>query len=413
MKKAIVIAVGSELVEGITLDTNSPYISRRLMEIGYVVPKTVKVDDDFSLLKEEVKRALEEADLVVTTGGLGPTEDDITREAVAEALKRRLLFDEGLYKRILERLRSYLGRFPESIRKEAMVIEGARVLENNVGSAPGQLLKLDEKFVLLLPGPPSEMKDVLERALKYLETGSKIVVKTLRFYGVRESILEDDLRELIYSSEDVKVATQADFVKGVSIRFTTSSENKEKLKKIIDRIKNGPYSEDIYAEDDTTMEESVVELLKKKNLTLGTAESCTGGLLASTLVNVPGASKVFKGGIIAYDNSVKVGLLGVSEKTLKFFGAVSSECVQEMSEGLRKLLGVNLVISISGIAGPEGGSEEKPVGLVYIDVYDGKNHVTKRCEFGYDRSRNTVRMKSVMTALDALRRRLLDWRDVP
>ncbi len=412
VKRATLIAVGSELVEGVTLNTNSAYLSKRLAEVGYRVSRVLEVDDDLDLIRDEVKRALEDSHLVVTTGGLGPTEDDLTREAVAEALGKKLIYDEKLYRKIERKLEAFLNRIPRSIRKEAMVLEGAEILENDVGSAPGQILKVEDKTVILLPGPPSEMRAVFERALERMEKYQGWIVKTLKFYGVRESTLESDLEDVIYSQKDVEVATQADFVKGVMLRFKTTWEHSEDLQRIIDLIKKGPYSRDLYAEDDETMEERVVRMLEERNTTLAVAESCSGGMLSSTLVNVPGVSRVFKGGIIAYDNSVKEKVLGVESEILKRFGAVSGECVRAMSEGVKDILRADVSIAISGIAGPEGGSEEKPVGLVFIDLYDGSEHNTGEFEFGYDRSRNTIRMKSVMTALDMLRRKLLDWRDV-
>ncbi len=408
--RASIIAIGSELVEGITPDTNSEYLRDRLEKIGYSIVRMSKVDDILESIKSEVEISLKDSDLVITTGGLGPTEDDLTREAVSKALRLPLRFDGELHGKIVEKLKEKLERVPMSIEKEAMVIEGARVLENDVGSAPGQLLDLDGKRILLLPGPPPEMRNVFEKAIEHLERGKGIFKKVLKFFGVRESILEDSLKGILYSNDKVKVALQADYVKGITIRLIAPERLKDDVLKIVEKIKKTKFLEDLYGEDDETMEEIVFRLLESSNLTLSVAESCTGGMLSSTIVNVPGVSKIFKGGIIAYENSVKVHVLKVERRTLEEHGAVSYECVREMAEGVKDLLGSDVSIAVSGIAGPGGGSEEKPVGTVFIDTFGPWGHDVRKFNFGYG-DRNTIRGRSVMTALDMLRRKLLDWRD--
>ncbi len=401
LKNACLITIGSEIVEGIISDENSVYLSRKLLELGYRVKRIVSTDDSPDEVSREVRKSLEECDLVITTGGLGPTRDDITREAVAEAVGEDLMFNEKLFKGIADKVRRFAGKVVNSVRKEAMVIRGATVVENDVGSAPGQIFQSEGKVVLLLPGPPVEMRNVFEKAAKLLTADERYVVKTLKFYGVRESTLEDELSEILYSSKKVKVATQASYTMGVWIRFTAPKSASDELFDMVKRVKE-IRGEDVYAEDNETMEERVVRLLRKQEVTMSVAESCSGGLLASSLVNIPGVSKVFKGGIIAYSDFVKETVLGVRPETLRDHGAVSEECVVEMSEGVANLLKSDYSVSISGVAGPEEVAG-KPVGRVYIDIYDGKHHVIKRDYMG---DRNTIRTKAVMDSLDTIRRML-------
>ena len=399
MKSACILTIGSEIVEGVISNENSRYLSRRLLELGYYIKRIVSVDDVLEDLISEVSNSLKECDLLITTGGLGPTEDDLTREAVSSATGVPLVFDEDLYERISERVKDFAGKVVESIRKEAMVLKGAKVIWNDVGSAPGQLLEIGGKTILLLPGPPIEMKNVFEKVAEELRAGEGFIIKTLKFFGVRESVLEDELKDVIYSNPDVKVATQASYTEGVWIRFKAPKALENELNGILEEIKKIK-GKDIYAEDDGSMEETVVRLLSEKGKKLSLAESCTGGMISSMIVNVPGASKVYKGGIIAYDKLVKEKLLGVRRSTLERFGSVSGECAIEMAEGAHGVLGGDFTISITGVAGPSS-EEGKPVGLVYFDVYDGKHRVFERRFKG---ERNTIRRRAAMEALDVLRR---------
>ena len=399
MKKACILTIGSEIVEGVITNKNSVYLSRRLLELGYRVVRIASVDDVFEDIIEEVKRSVGECDLLVTTGGLGPTEDDLTRESISKALGVKLIFNDDLYEIIGEKVRKFAGRVVESVKKEAMVLNGAEVIENGVGSAPGQLLEFDGKKILILPGPPSEMRDVFERVSEKLRAGKGYLMKILKFYGVRESTLEDELREIIYSYENVKVATQASYTMGVWLRFTAPFEFKDELDELVKEVRDRR-GMDIYAEDDENMEDRLVSLLKRHGKTLSVAESCSGGPLSSLLVNVSGVSEVFKGGIIAYNSFVKEKVLGVSRDVLERFGSVSRECAREMSAGARKVFSSDYAIAISGVAGPER-VENKPAGLVYIDLY-GKDHMT--FEKKYAGSRNVIRMKATMDAMDSMRR---------
>jgi len=402
MSDACIITTGSEIVEGIITDQNSKWLASKLISLGWRIHKIISVGDDHNSIREALECSMKNCDLIIITGGLGPTKDDITRSATAKFFKRKLIFDEKLYEKIEKKVKEFAGTVVKTVRNEAMIIEGAEAIGNDVGSAPGQLLKVDDgKIVLLLPGPPNEMMSVFSKVESRLLRRDRRFTRILKFYGIKESVLEDELRDIIYSHPEVKVAFQADYVKGITLRLTSSESEKEVVNSLVKKIydKVGVH---IYAEESKSLEEVVVELLKEAGRTLAVAESCTGGVLAGTIVNVPGSSKVFKGGIIAYDNSAKMKLLCVRKSTLERYGAVSEECVKEMLEGVMRIFDVDYAIAISGIAGPSGGNEDKPVGTVYIGVMCKGIKEIKR--FHFKRERNTVRYKSAYTALDTLRR---------
>lgn len=402
MKKAAIITIGSELLEGLILNRNAQFLCQELKNLGYRVVKVSTVGDDLNSISEEVKALLPKVDLLILTGGLGPTQDDLTRDAVAKALNRSLKLDEELLSKIKEKIRKYHSEIPLNIERQALVIDGAEVLDNLVGSAPGQLLTVDGKILILLPGPPRELIPMFNALKDRLRTPDAMYQVVLKYYSIPEAILEDLLKDILYSQNIVEVATMADHVEGVRLRLTANIENKEYLDEMVKKIldKTG---EHLYGVNDERMEEVVVRLLKDRKKTLAVAESCTGGMLSSLVVNVPGASEVFVGGVVAYSNDLKKYILGVREDTIRKHGAVSKECVQEMTEGLKKLTGADICVSISGIAGPSGGTPEKPVGTVFIDIFEHE-HITMRYNFTGDR--NTIRTRSAMMALENLRKYL-------
>lgn len=402
MKKAAILSVGSELLEGLISNRNAQYLASELKLLGYSVIKIVTVGDVLEDIVKEVRELLSKVDLLVTTGGLGPTMDDLTREGVAEALGRKLYVDEELVRKIRERLSKRFTRIPDSVDRQAMVIEGAQIVENPVGTAPGQMLKVDGRIVLLLPGPPQELIPMFESVKDSLKTNNTFYQITLKYYSLPESLLEDVLRDILYAQRDVTVATMADHVEGVRLRLTTTMDKRHILDEMVEKIleRTGDH---LYGVNDERLEEVVVKLLKERGKTVAFAESCTGGLLSSTIVNVPGASEVFVGSVVAYDNEVKKKILGVREETLERFGAVSEVCVREMSEGLKNLMEADVCVAVSGIAGPTGGSPEKPVGTVFIDLFE-KEHRTVKYHFSGDR--NMIRTRSAMTSLELLRRHL-------
>jgi len=402
MKKAAIITVGSELLEGLILNRNAQFLCQELKNLGYRVIKVSTVGDHLEDIAEEVRSLLPEVHLLILTGGLGPTKDDLTREAVAKALNRKLLLDYNLKTKIEEKVKKYHSKIPSNIEKQALVIEGAKVIDNPVGSAPGQLLEVDGKKVILLPGPPKELIPMFESLKELLKTPHAFYQVVLKYYSIPEAVLEDLLKEILYSQDRVEVATMADHVEGVRLRLTTSAEHREFLDELVEKIleKTGEY---LYGMNDEKMEEVVVRLLKENKKTLAVAESCTGGMLSSLVVNVPGASDVFIGGVVAYSNELKKSILGVKEDTLRKYGAVSEQCVQEMTEGLKKLTEADICVAISGIAGPSGGTPTKPVGTVFIYLFE-QNHSTVRYNFSGDR--NTIRTRSAMMALENLRKHL-------
>jgi len=402
MKKAAILSVGSELLEGLISNRNAQYLASELKLLGYNVIKIVTVGDVLEDIVKEVRELLSKVDLLVTTGGLGPTMDDLTREGVAEALGRKLYVDEELVRKIRERLSKRFTRIPDSVDRQAMVIEGAQIVENPVGTAPGQMLKVDGRIVLLLPGPPQELIPMFESVKDSLKTNNTFYQITLKYYSLPESLLEDVLRDILYAQRDVTVATMADHVEGVRLRLTTTMDKRHILDEMVEKILKRT-GEHLYGVNDEKLEEVVVKLLKERGKTVAFAESCTGGLLSSMIVNVPGASEVFVGGVVAYDNEVKKKILGVREETLEKFGAVSEVCVREMSEGLKNLMEADVCVAVSGIAGPTGGSPEKPVGTVFIDLFE-KEHRTVKYHFSGDR--NMIRTRSAMTSLELLRRYL-------
>lgn len=404
MKRAVILAIGNELVEGLIIDTNSKYLSQRLKLAGYYVHKILTLPDRLDVLVKEISNAVREADLVISSGGLGPTDDDLTREAFAQALGLRLIVNESVADKLIERALKIYGKAPESVKKQAMILEGAQILENSVGTAPGQLLELDGKIVILLPGPPSELIPMFESVYERLKTGDELYTRRLKTLGIPEAILMDEYGPVIYSKQSVTVATMASYERGVEVRLTAPVEFREDVDEVFNRLRAllGKY---VYAIDDEEIHDVVARALFEKGLTLSIAESCTGGMISSVMVDVAGISKVFRGSVVAYDNAIKTSLLSVPEVVIKTHGAVSEECVRAMSQGVRKLLGTDLALAVSGIAGPSGGTSEKPVGTVCVGI-DGPRGTVSRT-FHLRGERNTIRKRSTLVALNELRLYLL------
>ncbi|ABV33198.1 competence/damage-inducible protein A [Pseudothermotoga lettingae] len=366
MKTASIITVGSEIIEGIILNTNEKYICYKLTEAGLKVIRTISVDDDIESIKNAVNYSLNDSDVIVLSGGLGPTEDDKTREAIAESLKLKIALNEELKKAIEKRISKYHRYVPSNIAKQAMVIENAKILENHVGSAPGQLVFHKGKILVLLPGPPQELEPMLNNALNEIKPQPDLSTLSMLFFSIPEAELDEIITSIVHDTS-VKIATQASYFDGVRVRLSAPKAKAEELTKLSKKIIELT-GEKFIGYGNITLEEAVIKLLKKKHQTLSIAESCTGGMISSRLVNIPGASEVFLGAIVAYNNSVKRNILNVSNKILEKYGAVSQQCVAEMAEGVRKIMKSDLALAVSGIAGPTGGSEKKPVGTVYFCI---------------------------------------------
>lgn len=381
--RAIFIAVGSELLELGRIDTNSIYVSEQLAEHGILTSIKMVVGDDITNLSWAIKNACKRSQLVVITGGLGPTEDDITRESAAEALKLNLIFKEEIVERIKTMFKRRGISMPEINTRQAFVIEGAEILENSVGTAPGQYYEKDNCRLLLLPGPPREMQPMFDRILR--EKISKlsnffIYRRNFKFGGLTESET-DSLIAGIYRKYKNPVTTILASPGIIEVHLLGRSkksidEAKELTDELSEKIKE-KLKDFLITEENISIEEFVVKQLINKKLTICTAESCTGGGLGNTLTNVPGSSEVFLGGFIPYSNKLKSSILKIEEETIKRYGAVSKEVAKKMAENARIISGADLGISVTGIAGPGGGTSKKPVGLVFMHLNTEKKDISQ------------------------------------
>jgi nicotinamide-nucleotide amidase len=407
---AEIIAVGSELLTPFRMDTNSLWLTEKLNDFGIDVKLKAVVGDERERLTDLVRDALRRSDIIIITGGLGPTEDDLTREAVADALHRSLRLDETILERLRLRFEKYGFKMTENNKRQAFVIEGAEVLENRRGSAPGQYLEVGDNMVVLLPGPPGEMSAMFEREVKSrLETrsvGIRMVRRMLKATGLTESAL-DDMIAPIYLPYKNPSTTIISTVRGLEIHLTAVSQTLEEAKALVDELAGkikerlGLY---IFSETGESLEKVVGDLLVARHLTLAVAESCTGGLIAKRLTDIPGSSRYLLTGVVAYSNEAKIELVGVPRELIEQHGAVSSEVAEAMAAGIRARAGADIGVGVTGIAGPEGGTPEKPVGLVYLGLAD-RNGVEHR-RFNLPGDRERVRELTAQLALDWVRRRM-------
>ena len=407
---AEIISVGTELLLGNILNTNAQYLSCELAKLGINVFYETVVGDNRSRILDAYKTAFSRAEIVIATGGLGPTDDDITKEAAAEYFGLGLEFHEPSWEKICNIFKTMHINMTPSNKKQAMLPVGCTILDNDNGTAPGCYIEQDGKHLFLLPGPPNELIPMYENSVAPIlkqYSGSVFVSKTIKIVGIGESRAEDMLRDLIDAQENPTIAPYAK-TSEVWFRTTASgtdeSEARLVMGPIMDEIYNR-FGENFYGEDDDSLEGVVVKLLSEKGLTLACAESCTGGGLTSRLVDFPGVSSVLLEGAVTYSNDAKVKRLGVEPETLESFGAVSSQTASEMAKGIVATSGADVGISTTGIAGPDGGNDEKPVGLVYIGLCI-KGEVIVR-EYNFAGNRAKVRNRAVVTALDTLRRELL------
>lgn len=389
MKVASIITVGSEIVEGIIVNTNAKFLSEKLTEIGVKVKKIMAVDDNLDDIVEAINQVVNISDIVVLSGGLGPTEDDKTREAVATALGCRLVLDETLKDSIRKRLSKYHKYVAANNDRQAMIIDGATVIPNEVGSAPGQMIDHHGKVIILLPGPPQELKPMFESVIKNLKADQESVTISTLFFSIAESVLDEMIAKLS-PDPSIKIATQASYGDGIKVRFTCPKQDYRKVEELVTRLA-AETKEHFIGFGDITLEQAVVKGLREKKKTLSIAESCTGGMISSRIINVPGASEVFLGSVVAYNNSMKKELLGVSHDLLERYGAVSEQCVLQMAQGMKRLTNSDLALSVSGVAGPSGGSDEKPVGTAFLCIVeDGQEEIVR---LFYPQERNVFRMR--------------------
>ncbi len=370
---AEILCVGTELLLGDIVNTNAAYLSKQLAALGIDVYHQSVVGDNQGRLRDSLKNAFSRADIVIMTGGLGPTYDDLTKETVAEYFSLPMELHEESKKRMLE----YFARrgttpTPNNL-KQALMPAGAVVFENDTGTAPGLAVEKDGKVAVLMPGPPFEMQAMFEGSVRpwLLKFSDKVLVsRTVHIAGIGESAVEHRLKDMMLAHTNPTVAPYAKQGE-VQLRVTAAAKTREEAYAmtlpVLEEIREA-VGEYIYGIDVGTQENAAVSLLREKRLWIATAESCSGGLLSKRITDIPGASEVFRLGVCAYADAMKVKVLGVGQDTLDRVGAVSEEVAAEMAAGVRRLAGADIGVGITGIAGPSGGTEEKPVGLIYVAV---------------------------------------------
>ncbi|MCU0787627.1 MAG: competence/damage-inducible protein A [Verrucomicrobia bacterium] len=413
------INTGSELLLGRTLNTHQQWLCRRLSDLGYAVTRQVCVEDTRERICTAVREALSRAEVVIVTGGLGPTSDDLTREGIAELLNLELREDPEVVRRLEAVFRSFNRAMPPQVRVQAQVPVGAIVLSNAVGTAPGLAIPLASNpfrsnhpaLLILLPGPPRELRPMFIDSVVPLlgdrfPPGEPFVCHTLRTTGIPESMaqarIDVPLRSRVEQGLGVGYCARPGEVDiRLSARGLRASELVSGAMEIVRQAMAGG----VYAEGDVELEQAVVELLAARKLTLAIAESCTGGLIGHRVTNVPGASNVLKAGIITYANEAKQQWLGVPADLIASQGAVSSPVAQAMAEGVRRSTGADLGVAVTGIAGPSGGSEDKPVGTVFLGLASAEQTVVLRRRNPFDRA--TFKQVTSQQALDLVRRQVL------
>ena len=398
INNAEILCVGTELLLGEVVNTNAAYISRELAKLGISVYHTSVVGDNPKRLSEAVKTALNNADLLVLSGGLGPTYDDLTKETVAEALSLPMVRDENILREIEEYFASSGRKMPENNAKQADIPLGAQALKNRTGTAPGIFIEKDEKVVVLLPGPPFELIPMFEEFVfpKLREKSDKILVShNIHIMGMGESEVETHLIDLMKNSANPSLAPYAkegEMRLRVGALASSEAEGERMCQEMIEKVRNTAVGEYIYALDAELIEKLVVDLLKEKGLTLSCAESCTGGYFGKRITDVSGASKVFKGGFITYSNEAKIELLGVNPETIEKYSAVSPQTAEEMAQGARERLKTDIAISITGEAGPDPDPATKQsVGTVFIGISTRESTYSIKLTIASQRDREYIR----------------------
>lgn len=404
-----ILAVGTELLMGKTVNTNATYLSEQINTLGHNVLYHLTVGDNPTRLKDTLEYLLKHSDMVITTGGLGPTQDDLTKEVICESLGLELQKHELAYKMMLERFKQFNVTMTDNNIKQAYLPTECIPMMNQKGTAPGFVAEADGKYVAVLPGPPYEMKHMFENSLRpILEEMSDSVIMSeyIHLFGIGESSAESVIEDLISDQTDPTIAMYAS-VGQVSIRVTSKSDDFDTCMEnihnttaeIVSRLE--PY---VIGFGETNLINETIQLLQDNFMTVALAESCTGGMISSELINYPGASNFFDLGIVSYSNEAKMSLLRVSPETLGTYGAVSEETCSEMLKGLRRLSMSDVLVSVTGIAGPSGGTPDKPVGLVYIGVMLGDAIRVKKFNFSGDRL--TIRKRSMLSAINMIREAL-------
>ncbi|MDF1543699.1 MAG: competence/damage-inducible protein A [bacterium] len=409
---AEIITIGDELVTGFRVDTNCAFICRQLTSAGYIINFTTSVGDSIESMEEAFRLAMRRASLVVTTGGLGPTDDDITKKAIVKTFKRNLIFHEDILSEIKERYARRGIEMPAINQNQALLPQGARFFPNKTGSAVGICIAEQGKIFVALPGVPREMEQIVQDELipylLSLKTTQNISSTTLKTTGIVESRLAELIAPGLKLEQGVKLAYLPGY-SGVNLRIIARADTPEEAQAKCNALateiakKCDKY---IFGRDDDTLEGIVGQLLLDNDKTLSVAESCTAGQLGMTITSVSGASRYFVGGGIVYANEAKIERLGVDPEIIEKDGAVSEECALAMAEGARQAYGSSYALSVTGIAGPDGGTEDKPVGTTWIGLASAHSSIAKKYNFGTERNSNRIRAS--YAALELLRREILD-----
>lgn len=407
------ISVGTEILLGNIVNTNAAYLAEKCAGLGLSCYFQSVVGDNEERLTQVISCAVDRSDIVILSGGLGPTEDDLTKEVAAKVCGKKLIVDERSMERIAEYFAARDIKPTENNWKQAMMPEGAIVLDNNNGTAPGAIIELENAKVILLPGPPNELIPMFEESVAhYLDklTPGVICSQTVKICGVSESQVETTVKDMIDTQTNPTIATYAKTGE-VHIRVTASADNEKQAKALIKPVVKelkARFGPDVYTTDvDTTLEKSVTDLLLANKLSVTCAESCTGGMLSARLINVPGVSDAYKAGLVTYSNKAKRKILGVRKGTLEKYGAVSARTAEEMAKGAAIATKADVAVALTGIAGPGGGTKEKPVGLVYISC-NVKGKVAVK-EYHFKGNRNKVREAATSAALSLMRSCILEY----
>lgn len=410
--QAEIISIGTELILGKIVNTNARYLSRELSNLGIDLFYQTTVGDNKLRLLTVLKRAMHRSDIVIATGGLGPTVDDITLEVIAQATRKRLILNAAVLKDIKVHFQKRHIPMPKNNMRQALVPENARALKNEVGTAPGLIIPYDEKKVLIaLPGVPQELKPMMQRdVIKYLAnnfSGEGVIIsQAIRTTGLAESQVNQKVKDILNLKPPVTVGIYA-HTDTVDLNITAKAKSKPQAKRLIKQVEHKirrRLKEYIYGENTQTLEEVVIAALKKAKKTIAVAESCTGGLISKRLTNVSGSSKCFPLGIVAYSDKLKQSLLGVPKEVLAKSGAVSKETVRLMASNIKQLAKTDLSLGVTGIAGPKGATKNKPLGIVYIALATPRKIQIK--EFHFHGDRDAVRQRASQAALDLIRRYL-------
>lgn len=408
---ASIITIGDELLIGQVVNTNATYIAEALNKISVTVKNILTVGDTQEDILQAFIKQFSENDIIISTGGLGPTHDDITKKTICKFFITELVKNEDVKANVERILALRNMKWTSAADEQTYVPDGCKIIPNKHGTAPGMLFERDNKFFIALPGIPYEMKQMIDEFVLPLfsnfNNGRIILHRTLRTTGIAEAFLSELIGDI---DELTKVASLAFLPSptGVSLRISATSDSYKNVREAIAEVENkirSKANDYIYGTDDETIEQVLGKLLSERNLTIAVAESCTGGLIANRITNVPGSSKYFERGIVTYSNRSKTDLLGVPENLIIKHGAVSEEVAKAMAAGIREISKTDIGISTTGIAGPTGATPDKPLGLVWIGYADLKNLITKKFLFGDDRVR--VKIRSSQAAMELIRRIIL------